>query len=99
MPAMQILVSGVVQGVGYRAWCRRAAKALGLHGFVRNLDDGRVEAVVQGDARAIDALAVQCWQGPDHAEVRDVTQRAMGARNATDVVIAADASAPERNPR
>lgn len=95
MSAAQILVSGVVQMVGYRMWTTRTARALSLHGFVRNLDDGRVEIFAEGDAKAIDALATQCWQGPSGARVDDVKKIAKAPRGATQFVQVADAAAPE----
>ena len=88
MAAMQILVSGVVQRVGYRAWTRRTAKELGLHGYVCNRDDGRVEIHAEGDAKALDALRTACWKGPAHAVVDDVMATAEDERGATDFVIA-----------
>jgi acylphosphatase len=95
MRAEQILVSGVVQMVGYRAWTTRAARALGLTGFVRNLDDGRVEIFAEGDPRAIDALATQCWQGPTNARVDDVTRVAKAPRGATSFHQVDDAASPD----
>lgn len=93
--AAQILVTGIVQMVGYRMWTTRTARALGLTGFVRNLDDGRVEIHAEGDAKAIDALVTQCWQGPSGARVDDVARTARATRGATQFVQVADASAPE----
>jgi acylphosphatase len=95
MAAVQILVTGGVQGVGYRAWCRRKALSLDVRGFVRNLDDGRVEVHAEGEARAIDQLVVACWQGPAHATVDDVVTAAKAVRGASDFVIAHDAARPE----
>ena len=93
--AKQILVSGVVQGVGYRAWTRRTAKQLGVRGFARNIDDGRVEIHAEGDARAIDALVAACRRGPTYASVDDVVQVACKPRDAVDFVTLDDAAAPE----
>jgi acylphosphatase len=93
--AAQILVSGVVQMVGYRAWCARVARALGVAGFVRNLDDGRVEIFAEGDERAIDTLVAQCGRGPTTARVDDVERRARPLRHVTEMVIAPDAVAAE----
>ena len=56
----------------FRAWTRDEARRLGLKGWVRNLPDGRVEVLAQGDAERIDALESFCRQGPPHARVRDV---------------------------
>ncbi|GAB5375213.1 MAG: hypothetical protein AcusKO_16750 [Acuticoccus sp.] len=69
MTATRFLIEGRVQGVGYRAWCRREALARGLRGYVRNLPDGRVEAVIVGDAAATDAMLAACRVGPPHAAV------------------------------
>ena len=49
MVAYRVYVSGIVQGVGYRAFTKRLAHSYGLTGWVKNLPDGRVEAFVQGD--------------------------------------------------
>lgn len=69
MPAARFLVSGRVQGVCYRAGTREQAVALGLLGHARNLPDGRVEVVAEGDAAALDALERWLWQGPPAAQV------------------------------
>ncbi len=70
--ARRWLVRGRVQGVGFRWFVQREATALGLCGWVRNLDDGRVEVFSQGDSAVLDALQGRLWQGPRWAEVRDV---------------------------
>lgn len=66
------LVSGHVQGVGYRAFVRRQATDLGVKGHVENLRDGRVEVVAEGFQDDLDVLLVQLRRGPTHAEVVDV---------------------------
>ena len=68
----RVLVSGRVQGVGYRVSCAREAGAAGLAGRVRNLPDGRVEAVFEGPAPQVDALVAWCRRGPRSAVVRDI---------------------------
>lgn len=68
----QIRVSGRVQGVGYRASLLELARARGLTGWVRNRDDGSVEAVVRGDPDAVDALIAWARRGPPAARVSDV---------------------------
>jgi len=72
MTARRWLVRGRVQGVGFRYFVRREAAEIGVAGWVRNLDDGRVEAFAQGSAAALDELQGRLWQGPRWAEVRDV---------------------------
>ena len=74
MPAARFLVGGKVQGVFYRASTREQALALGLAGHAKNLPDGRVEVVAQGDAAALDALERWLWQGPSAARV-DAVER------------------------
>lgn len=71
--ARRYLVSGEVQGVGFRFFTEDAARREGLTGFVRNLGDGRVEAVAEGDAEAIARFERAIWSGPPQARVKDVT--------------------------
>ena len=67
------LVSGRVQGVGFRYYVQRRAEAAGLRGFVRNLRDGRVEFLLQGPPAAVDAVVEQIRSGPPHARVSDLS--------------------------
>lgn len=73
--AARFVVSGRVQGVGFRAWTRREAVALGLSGAARNLADGRVEVIVAGAPAALDAIAARLALGPPLARV-DAVERA-----------------------
>jgi len=70
--SVRVRISGDVQGVGFRAWTERRAVALGLFGWVRNLDNGDVEAVFLGPAAAVDTMLVACREGPRHARVGTV---------------------------
>lgn len=65
-------VSGRVQGVFYRASAEAHARKLGLVGWVRNLPDGRVEAVAEGPPEALDAFVAWCHKGPPAARVDEV---------------------------
>ncbi len=69
---VHLLISGRVQGVYYRAHTRDEAKQRGLTGWVKNLTDGRVEAVVEGNVEDIQSLISWCRQGPPRAAVTDV---------------------------
>ena len=71
---MHLLVSGRVQGVGFREFTRRTALRVGVGGWVRNLSDGRVEVVADGERPALDALVSAVSSGPPGALVRDVRQ-------------------------
>lgn len=80
MKQAHIFVSGFVQGVGYRQFVKLSARGIGVVGWVRNLPDGRVEAVLQGSHSAssgqaqekIDQLIALCKKGPFLSEVEDV---------------------------
>ena len=68
----RIWVSGLVQGVAYRAFAQRTASQNGLHGGVRNLDDGRVAVEVEGARQAVESLIASLRIGPPMAQVQDV---------------------------
>lgn len=70
-----ILVSGLVQGVGYRAFAARIATQHGLRGGVRNLDDGRVELDVEGPKTVIETLLLELRAGPPAARVGTIETR------------------------
>jgi acylphosphatase len=69
----QLRIEGRVQGVGYRASFAQQAIALGLSGWVRNRRDGSVEACVDGDAQAIEAIITWARRGPPAAQVSNLT--------------------------
>ncbi len=69
---IHVFVSGKVQGVGYRYATVSEARKLGLGGWVRNLPDGRVEAVFEGTKEAVERIIVWCDRGPAPALVSDV---------------------------
>jgi len=68
----RVVVEGRVQGVGYRAACARLARAAGVGGMVRNLPDGRVEAIFEGPPESVNALVAWCEHGPAFASVQHV---------------------------
>ncbi len=65
-------ITGRVQGVNFRAYTRDKARAAGVEGWVRNLSDGRVEAVFEGSRSAVQRMVSWCYSGPIHAEVEKV---------------------------
>ena len=69
---VRLIVTGRVQGVGFRAACGRKATELGVGGHARNLPDGSVEVVAEGDPDAVDAMTQWCHNGPVWAKVRSV---------------------------
>jgi len=70
--ARRFLISGRVQGVGFRFFAERAARREGLHGWVQNLDDGRVEASAEGEAEAMARFEGNLRHGPSGARVEQV---------------------------
>jgi acylphosphatase len=69
------LVSGVVQGVGFRYFVLNAARAAGLVGFVKNLRDGSVEILAEGPREELERFAREISEGPRRGLVRDVQMR------------------------
>ncbi|SDK71649.1 acylphosphatase [Microbulbifer yueqingensis] len=69
------LISGELQGVGYLNWVQRQAICYGLGGWVRNLDDGRVEMLLEGPPRAVDAMLVRARTGHSRAQVSRISVR------------------------
>ncbi len=75
MTARVFLVSGRVQGVGFRWFVQRAADSLGLRGYVRNMRDGRVEVLAEGPAEKVEALREELVRGPSWSLVSNVEER------------------------
>lgn len=72
MVRAHLFISGRVQGVFYRATTLQEARARGLSGWVRNLHDGRVEAMVQGPREKVESLIQWCYKGPSGASVSGI---------------------------
>ena len=82
MVTRQIRVSGIVQGVGFRAALREQARSLGVSGWVRNRSDGSVEALAHGAPAAVEALILWARRGPPGARVADVRISEVAAESA-----------------
>lgn len=72
MKRAHLFITGRVQGVFYRAFTKEVADSLGLKGWVRNLRDGRVEAVFEGDEDRISIAIERCKEGPPYAKVDNI---------------------------
>jgi len=68
----QLTIRGLVQGIGYRYYCYRAAKSLGLTGWVKNNPDGSVLVMAEGDRSLVEELIKELKVGPPSAGVTDV---------------------------
>jgi acylphosphatase len=77
--ARQYLVTGRVQGVGFRFFTRALAAREGVHGWVRNLDDGRVEISAEGEAEALERFERSIRQGPRGSRIDQVEVSDLGA--------------------
>lgn len=73
--AVRVHITGLVQGVFFRAATKETADKLGLKGWVRNLPDGSVEAVFEGDHNNVKKAALWCKAGPPSARVSDVDEK------------------------
>ena len=71
----QVIIRGRVQGVGYRDWTRYVARERGIEGWVRNRQDGSVEAVFAGTLEPVAGMIVACRKGPSNAVVQSVDER------------------------
>lgn len=69
---LHVFIQGFVQGVGFRHQLRRVALSYGVNGWVRNLPDGRVEAVLEGEEEAVRRVLAWCRRGPSSAKVDSV---------------------------
>ncbi|MGC8600391.1 MAG: acylphosphatase [Nitrososphaeria archaeon] len=68
----EIIVEGLVQGVGYRAFAKRAADKLDLKGYAENLPDGTVKIIVEGEKDQIEYFIEECRKGPPLSEVENL---------------------------
>lgn len=71
---LHVVIDGCVQGVGFRYSTYRQAQMLGLGGWVRNLDDGRVEASFEGPRETLEQMLEWCWRGPSFSRVLRVEE-------------------------
>lgn len=74
MIARKFYIRGLVQGVGYRFFAQRAAARHQVRGYVRNLDDGRVEALAQGSQASVDAFRDDLTAGPTYSKVVEIEE-------------------------
>jgi acylphosphatase len=72
MKTVRIFISGTVQEVFFRAFIQENAQNLGLTGYVKNLEDGRVEAVFEGFENDVNKMIELCKRGPIHSKITDI---------------------------
>jgi acylphosphatase len=72
MKTVHIIISGLVQGIGYRKWVKQHAHHVGVVGWIKNREDGAVEAVLQGEKGVVDTLMKEVQKGPFLANVQAI---------------------------
>lgn len=70
--AVRVYITGTVQGIFFRAFVKENAEKHDVKGFVRNLEDGRVEGFFEGESENVDKLIETCKKGPKHSQIRNV---------------------------
>ncbi|MFH1365197.1 MAG: acylphosphatase [archaeon] len=73
--SVRIYLEGTVQGVFFRNFVKEEAEKIDLKGFVRNLEDGRIEIFLEGDYVSVDKMIEICRKGPKHAQIRNLEIR------------------------
>ena len=84
MKRIHLFLSGRVQGVFFRASTKKTADRIGITGFVRNLADGRVEIIAEGDEQALQRFLQWCNQGPRGAHVENISLSTSSYQNEFD---------------
>ena len=69
---IDLVISGKVQGVGYRYFLKNKAESLGIRGFVRNERNGSVFAAIQGKSDDLENLVISCYKGPPNSVVKNI---------------------------
>lgn len=73
--SIRLIISGSVQGVFFRQYIKENADKNNLKGFVRNLDDGKVEVFIEGNIDEVDSMISLCKRGPPHSQIRSVQEK------------------------
>lgn len=73
--AIRLYISGIVQGVFFRGFIKENAEKLGVKGFIRNLEDGRVEVFIEGNPDEVKKMIEICKKGPKHSEIKNVEEK------------------------
>ena len=79
--ARKYIISGIVQGVGFRFFTQRAAARHQVLGYVRNLEDGRVETLAEGEPRAVEDFKHELLTGPTYSKVEEIEETVMEPSN------------------
>ena len=72
MKTLRVKITGTVQGVFFRKFVKENADELGVSGYIRNMDDGSLEIVIEGRDEVVNDMLARCKKGPSHSEVEEV---------------------------
>jgi len=73
--SVRLYINGTVQGVFFRAFVKENAERNNVKGFIRNLDDGRIEVFLEGDVNAVNKMIELCKKGPKHSQIKNVEEK------------------------
>ena len=73
--SVRLYITGIVQGVFFRAFIKENAERYNVKGFVRNLEDGRVEVFLEGNSDVVNKMIELCKQGPKHSQIEKVEEK------------------------
>ncbi len=73
--SLRLHLTGTVQGLFFRQFIKDNADKLNVKGYVRNMEDGRVEVFLEGDREKVDAMTLVCKAGPKHATIRNIQEK------------------------
>ena len=73
--SIRLYITGTVQGIFFRGFVKENAEKLNVKGFVRNLEDGRVEVFLEGDNNEVDKMTELCKKGPKHSQISGVEEK------------------------
>lgn len=73
--SIRLYITGTVQGVFFRAFVKENAEKNNVKGFVRNLEDGRIEIFLEGDAGDVNKMIELCKKGPKHSQIRKIEEK------------------------
>lgn len=73
--SIRLYITGTVQGVLFRAFVKQNAELLNVKGFVRNLEDGRIEIFLEGDSNEVNKMIEICKKGPKHSQIKKIEEK------------------------
>ncbi|MBS3085149.1 acylphosphatase [Candidatus Pacearchaeota archaeon] len=73
--SIRLYITGTIQGVFFRAFIKENAEKYNVKGFVRNLEDGRIEVFLEGDADNVNKMIELCKKGPKHSKIEKVEEK------------------------